>query len=238
MSQSNAKKAPAAKGGVVDFGEVAKIAAILTAICLVITLALAGTNMLTKDVIAAPAQAAKEETCRAVVPADGYVYLSDEYEGFDDCDAYLAVSDGIVTGAAITTSSKGYGGAVQVMTGIDQTGRVAGVSILDHSETAGLGANAEKPKFLDQFITGSDELQPESYAVTKDGGQVDAVTAATRTSRAVSNAVNEALGVYARLQSAGIIGSPVGAPGQNALPPVSTADAVSYSDTTGGAEVE
>ena len=237
MSQSSAKKKSAAQTNAVDYREVAKIAAILTAICLVVALALAGTNMLTADIIAEAAQAAKEETCRAVVPADSYVYLTDEYDGFDGYDVYLAVTDGVVSGAAITTSSKGYGGAVQVMTGIDATGRVAGVSILEHSETAGLGANAEKPKFLNQFITGGEQLQPETYAVTKDGGNIDAVTAATRTSRAVCSAVTEALEVYRSIQAAGVIGSPVGAPGQQPAP-VSPSDAVSDSDIMGGAEIE
>ncbi len=236
MSKTSVKKASDKATKVVDCKEVAKITAILTAICLVIALALAGTNMLTADVIAEAAQKAKEDTCRAVIAADSYVYLSEEYEGFDDLDVYLAVQDGVVCGAAITTSAKGYGGAVQVMTGIDATGRVSGVSILQHSETAGLGANAEKPKFLDQFITGNEGLQPERYAVTKDGGEIDAVTAATRTSRAVSNAVNEALEVYKTVQSAGIIGSAVGAP---SLPAATVSDTdVSYSDITGGAEIE
>ena len=228
-TKAAAANKPAAKpANKVDPKETPKIAAILTAICLVITIALAGTNMLTKDIIAQAAQEAKEATCRTVIPAESYAYLSDAFDGFDGCDAYLALNGGVVCGAAITTESKGYGGTIQVMTGIDETGRVTGVSVLDHSETAGLGANASKPKFLNQFITSGDELQPGSYAVSKDGGEIDAVTAATISSRAVTAAVNEALEVFESIRSAGLIGMQLEAAA------IAEPVEVSGSDLTGG----
>lgn len=224
-------KAPAAKTAApankIDVAETAKIAAILTAICLLIALALAGTNLLTKDIIAQAALEAKAATCRNVIPADEYVYYTDETEGLENLDVYLAVSGGRVSGAAITTSSKGYGGAVQVMTGIDENGRVTGVSILQHSETAGLGANAAKPKFLDQFITPEDKPQPESYAITKDGGEIDAVTAASISSRAVTASVNEAVEIFEILRSAGVIGTQLYTP----APAVSPTDTPAVTPT-------
>ena len=230
---------PTAPANKIDALETAKIAGILTAICLLIALALAGTNLLTKDIIAQAALEAKEATCRNVIPADEYVYYSDDTEGLENLDVYLAVTGGRVSGAAITTSSKGYGGAVQVMTGVDENGRVTGVSILQHSETAGLGANAAKPKFLDQFVIPEDKPQPESYAITKDGGEIDAVTAASISSRAVTAAVNEAVSIFDLLKSAGVIGSQLYAPAPSAtdLPAVTPTDAPAdiTADETGGA---
>lgn len=234
---ASAKAAPAAS--VIDVKETAKIAGILTAICLIIALALAGTNMLTEDIIAQAAAEAKAATCFEVIPADGYVYLSDHYDQFEGRDVYLALHDGTVVGAAITTSAKGYGGAVQVMTGIDQNGCVTGVSILQHSETAGLGANAAKPSFLEQFITASDEQRPTGFAVVKDGGDIDAVTAATISSRAVSNAVTEALGIFAELEAEGVIGAQIAisdtVSGSDTPSGIDTAP--SNSDTTGGENI-
>lgn len=229
---------PTAPANKIDAAETAKIAGILTAICLLIALALAGTNLLTKDIIAEAALEAKAATCRNVIPAYEYIYISDEFEGFDNLDVYLAVVGGRVSGAAITTSSKGYGGAVQVMTGVDENGRVTGVSVLQHSETAGLGANAAKPKFLDQFVLPEDQPNPESYAITKDGGEIDAVTAASISSRAVTASVNEAVEIFGLLKSAGIIGTQLydSAPSATDVPAVTPTDVPEIpADETGGA---
>lgn len=235
MSKAQNNKKPAAKASapanVIDVKETIKIAAILTAICLVIALALAGTNMLTEDIIAAAAAEAKAATCFEVIPAEEYCYLSDELEGYDDYDVYLAVHDGRVVGAAVTTATKGYGGDVQVMTGIDENGCVTGVSVLAHSETAGLGANAAKPSFLDQFITGEDQPRPSGFAVVKDGGEIDAVTAATISSRAVSNAVSEALSVFAELEADGVIGMQI-------FEGTGEVDAVTQATVTSGSDAQ
>lgn len=206
-SSKSTKKAAVSPNGAIDVKETIKIAAILTAICLVIALALAATNMLTEDIIAEAAAEAKAATCYEVIPAEEYVHISEYHDSYADLDVYLALDDGIVTGAAITTSSRGYGGAVEVMTGIDQNGCVSGVSVLEHDETVGLGANAAKPSFLDQFKTGEEEQRPSGFAVSRDGGEIDAVTSATVTSRAVTRAVNEALEIFARIEADGIIGA-------------------------------
>ncbi|MBE6754300.1 MAG: RnfABCDGE type electron transport complex subunit G [Ruminococcaceae bacterium] len=220
--------APQKGGKEINYGEVAKIAAILTAICLVITALLAATNTLTEERIAANALLEKQESCSMVLPAPEHLQLA-----VSDCDVYIAVSGGDVTGAVITTASKGYGGDVQVMTGIDMSGNITGVRILEHAETPGLGANAEKPFFLGQFVTDwqNGETRPDRFAVTKDGGTIDAVTAATRSSRAVTNAVNSAIEVFERLHDAGALVLPEGYVPPALSAPVSSTDA-SPSDVT------
>ena len=100
------------------------------------------------------------------------------------------------TGYVITTTDKdGYGGDIQVSVGIQSDGTVTGVSFLSLSETAGLGMKAKEPSFYEQYVG----KNPTKFAVSKDGGdgeQIDALSGATITSRAVTGAVNAALGYY------------------------------------------
>ena len=83
------------------------------------------------------------------------------------------------------------------MTGIDAEGAITGVVILSHDETPGLGANAEKPDFLNQFLQQAPEggLKVIKYQ-TPGEGQIQAMTGATVTSTAVTNAVNQAIAQY------------------------------------------
>ena len=83
----------------------------------------------------------------------------------------------------------GCGGTVQVMTGIDTAGSITGVVILSHGETPGLGANAERASFTDQYKQAAPE---NGIALVKNkapaAGEVEALTGATITSRAVTDA--------------------------------------------------
>ena len=93
------------------------------------------------------------------------------------------------------TTSKGYGGDIQLTVGIQSDGTVTGVSFLSLSETAGLGMKAKDPKFYNQYKG----KKAEKFVVSKDGGdgeQIDAISGATITSRAVTGAVNVALAYY------------------------------------------
>lgn len=215
----------------VDFKEVARIAAILMAICLVITGLLAVTNALTSGKIAENSLVEKQNSCAEVLTADSFVELSDER--FPDYDVYIAITDGNVSGAVITTTDKGYGGELQVMTGIDMNGNITGVKLLEHSETPGLGGNAQKPYFVGQFVTDwqNGETRPEQFAVSKDGGTIDAVTAATISSRAVTRAVNSAIGIFDELMAAGALVLPEGYTAPQVDAP-SVSDIASPSDTT------
>ena len=151
---------------------------------------------MTKDAIAEVDQKKNEAAIQAVLPLEGEVtYKADtlhyNYEGVDisfPCNlAYDA--NGNFQGAAVKTSEGGFGGKIDMMVGFAADGTIKGTSVLSHSETPGLGANMTG-KFKDQFI----DKNPASYklTVTKDGGDVDAITAATITSRAFSKAVDKA----------------------------------------------
>jgi len=88
-----------------------------------------------------------------------------------------------------------YGGDIKITVGIKNDGTVSGISILSISETAGLGMRATEPAFYKQY----EGKQTDRFVVSKDGGDgepIDALSGATITSRAVTGAVNAALGYY------------------------------------------
>jgi len=231
-----AAKKPAAKSqqtaaSKLDVKEIVKVAGILTAICVVISALLAGANLLTKERIAQIALENEYAACETVFPSAGreleFTSFAEIASG-SDVSGYLATDDGKAVGCVIITSAKGYGGDVQVMVGFDLNKTITGISILSHSETPGLGANAANPAFLGQFVGLADA---GSLAVAKDGGTVDAVTAATISSRAVTAAVNSAAEIFDQLSQAGVFAVAE-------APAVSPSDAViSNSDAVSGADV-
>ena len=171
-----------------DIASIVKTALSLFLICAVAAGALAYVNSVTAPTIAANSAAAADKARGEVLPeADGF----EEKTAPDGTVYYAALKDGETVGYVFTTSAKGYGGDVAVMTGVNADGAVAGISILTINETPGLGMNAKKDAFKDQFKGKSGEL-----AVNKDGGEIVAITSATVTSRAVTKAVNEALSLY------------------------------------------
>ena len=150
----------------------------------------------TKDAIAEVDQKKNEAAIQAVLPLAGEItYKADtlkyNYEGADltfPCNlAYDA--NGNFQGAAVKTSEGGFGGKIDMMVGFLADGTIKGTSVLSHAETPGLGANMTG-KFKDQFV----DKNPADFKliVKKDGGDVDAITAATITSRAFSKAVDKA----------------------------------------------
>ena len=152
-------------------------------------LALGITNMVTAGPIARQAILAAEAARTAVLPvassfteAEAPVGLQDAYAGYDASGAYVGATGTIIT--------DGYGGEIEITVGIDQSGAVTGVSIGGSSfaETAGLGARAKEPWFAEQFVGKASPI-----AIAKDGGEIDAITSATITSRAVTNAVENAV---------------------------------------------
>jgi electron transport complex protein RnfG len=99
--------------------------------------------------------------------------------------------DDELVGTAIKTYTKnGFGGLVWLMVGFKTDGAINDISVLEQNETPGLGTKMTTAKFKNQF----NDKNPEQYklSVTKDGGDVDAITAATISSRAFCDAVNRA----------------------------------------------
>ncbi len=181
---------------------------ILTVITLVSGLLLGLVYEITKEPIANAQEQAKREAWQAVFPNAS----QDAFEQIDvdgdvaaqvikdlgmsgSIDEVCAV-DGGDTGYVITvTDGEGYGGDIQITVGITADGTVSGVSFLSISETAGLGMKATESSFYEQYVG----VQTEKFYVSKDGGEgepIDAISGATITSRAVTSAVNAALGYF------------------------------------------
>ena len=193
----------------IKFKDIFVPAVTLLVICLVVSALLAGTNALTKEPIAENALKKSQEAMQSVCP--GAV----SFEGGKglEVEVYKALDEsGNVIGCAIPVTSKGYGGDVQVMVGFafegeTALGKVTGVEILSHSVTPGLGANATNESFLKEY---KQDITASGFEVVKDStgggeGKIDAITGATITSNAVTNAVNEAVNIYMSLCEGGVL---------------------------------
>ena len=99
-------------------------------------------------------------------------------------------------GAAVESTTMGFGGDLKVLVGFNPEGQILGYTLLEHAETPGLGAKADLwfQKGQKGDIIGKSPAEP--LTVSKDGGQVDAITASTITSRAFLKAVNQAYQAY------------------------------------------
>lgn len=192
----------------------------LTLIALVAALALAALNAVTKDTIKAVEQKKVAEAVASVLKqkdADGIVTDSIAFAKISDTTIYLGeknaegrYGDSVVchvaynaageyAGAAVEAADpNGFGGYFKIMVGFDADGSVYGYSILKTAETPGLGANADKwfQKGGKGDIIGKSAA--EELKVTKDKGDVDAITGSTITSRAFLRCVNKA---YKNLQT-------------------------------------
>lgn len=183
---------------------------ILTIITLVSGVALGAVYEITKAPIANAQEEAKQEAYKQVFEdADSFDDLEVDAKeaaeavkaaGVDDGaeinEAVEAKQGGETIGYVITaTDPNGYGGDIQVSVGIQNDGTVNGIAILSINETAGLGMKASEPEFYEQYSG----KQTGHFYVSKDGGegeQIDAISGATITTRAVTGAVNASLGYY------------------------------------------
>ncbi|MFC1846630.1 FMN-binding protein [Chloroflexota bacterium] len=125
-----------------------------------------------------------------------------DWEHNEDIDIYTLFADIERTqkiGYAFLATGAGYGGSISILVGLEDAQTVKGIIILSHIETPGLGSRITEPSFLNQFIG----LNINNVALTQDGGQIDGLTSATISSKAVVNAVKEtAMEKIAQLEGA------------------------------------
>ncbi|WP_300382254.1 RnfABCDGE type electron transport complex subunit G [Clostridium sp.] len=116
------------------------------------------------------------------------------YTGVKVDEALIAKENNETLGYILnSTSSNGYGGDIQVSLGIDKEGKIKGFEILEISETVGLGMNADEDEFKSQFIGKNVKLIEYTKAGATSENQIDALSGATITTSAVTEAVNSAL---------------------------------------------
>lgn len=168
--------------------EVVKVAVILFAITAVAAAVLAAVNAVTAPVIAENNRKAQEIAMKAVLP-DATGFKKMEYELSENSSVTEVYSSD--AGYAIKAAPKGYGGAISMIVGVDNDLKVTGVEIISQSETAGLGAKCTDSSFKAQFVG-----KTENIAVSKNGAkenEIDAITSATITSKAVTKGANDAI---------------------------------------------
>ncbi|MBL7076975.1 MAG: RnfABCDGE type electron transport complex subunit G [Kiritimatiellae bacterium] len=181
-----------------------RLVVVLTIICSVAGALLAVVHDVTADPIASAGTKEKGDAIMQVLPP------CDNNPGEDlvkvDADGtawtfYVARKEGRFAGAAFeSVSAQGYGGDIAIMVGVNAEGTVQGVQVLAHKETPGLGAWISGDKFRGQFAGRS--IADTKWAVTKDGGNIDQITAATISSRAVTEAVKAGLDIFTANTSA------------------------------------
>ena len=173
---------------------VARLAITLLLITAVVAAALAGVNSLTAPVIAQLKAEKIQNAIEQVLPGGG------ESVAFDDNSGWVSAVYQSETGYAVeVTPTTGFNGAITMMVGIDNDGKVLGISVVSQTETAGLGAVAAAKTSAGETFRGQYVGLSGSVSVTKDGGEVEAITGATITSRAICDGVNAALACVANM---------------------------------------
>ena len=176
---------------------------VLTGVAVVMGGILAYVNHLTEGPIAQQKEKALADGIKTVMVCNDIVVAKTD-EVKQDVDGkeltYIIYqvknAQGQDLGAAVQSSTMGFGGDLKVLVGFDPDGNILGYTLLEHAETPGLGAKADQwfQKGQKGDIIGKNPKEP--LTVSKDGGQVDAITASTITSRAFLKAVNQAYNAY------------------------------------------
>ena len=171
---------------------VLRLALTLLAITAVVAAALAGVNSITKPEIEKLTAQKTQAAIEAVLPGGGEVV---EFPA----TALVSKVYASEAGYAVEVTPGGFDNTITMMVGVDKEGNVLGIDIISHTETAGLGAVADAAtpagvSFREQFAG-----KAGSVSVTKDGGEIEAITGATITSRAVCAGVNAALEVVGKM---------------------------------------
>ncbi len=184
---------------------------VLTGVTVVAGALLGYVNELTKEPIAQANAKALSDAIAIVVPGfDNNPAEAPETVEMDGVmyKIYKATKGGESIGAAVESSASGFGGTLNVLVGFDKEGNIIDYSVLSHSETPGLGSKSTEwfKKGAKGDITGKNPGEAP-LVVSKDGGQVDAITASTITSRAFLKAVNNAYAAYSGQKTDGTSGA-------------------------------
>ena len=174
---------------------VLRLAVTLLVITAVVAGLLAGVNSVTKPVID---QLNAEKTQKAIetVLEGGYHTVIEDYADATGLVSKVYQGD---NGYALEVTPGGFDSTITMMVGVANDGTVTGISVISHTETAGLGAVAAASTSAGESFRGQFVGMGGSVSVTKDGGEVNAITGATITSRAICTGVNAALDCVAGL---------------------------------------
>ncbi|MDL2264832.1 RnfABCDGE type electron transport complex subunit G [Parabacteroides sp. OttesenSCG-928-G07] len=175
----------------------------LTIVCVCAGGILATVNMYTSAPITLAKAAALETAIKNVTPPYDNNPLEEAYNAItsagDSLTIYPATMGGKPVGVAVESNSKnGFSGEIRVIVGFDTEGTIVNYSVLEHAETPGLGSKMEewfRTEKNNQSVIGR-SLSSGNLSVNKDGGDVDAITASTISSRAFLESINRAYSAY------------------------------------------
>ncbi|MCH5184943.1 MAG: RnfABCDGE type electron transport complex subunit G [Oscillospiraceae bacterium] len=182
--------------------KILKTGGILCAVTAVAALLLACVNNFTAPVIEQNMIEKTNNAMKSVMPeADSFEEI--DFEPSEECESvnsvYEAKKDGETIGWCVSAGPNGYGGAIEMIVGVNGDMTVSGVDIISQSETAGLGAKATEPEFRMQY-KGKGKIEK----VVKSGAgdnEINAITSATITSKAVTKGVNESVNAAGSLST-------------------------------------
>ena len=189
---------------------------VLTGVAIIMGAILAWVNSITSGPIADQKEKALADGIKAVMVCDDLTVSSTDTVKQTDSKGkelsfviyHIQDTNNQNIGAAVESTSDGFGGKLRVLVGFNPDGMILGYTLLEHAETPGLGAKADKWFQADGKGSSIIGLTPaEPLVVSKDGGQVDAITASTITSRAFLKAVNNAYNAYMKPQADGQTGA-------------------------------
>ena len=173
--------------------KILKLALILFVICAIVAGVLGVVNELTKDRIWAINNAKTIEAFAVVLPADSYTEVEFDKAAYPTVDNVNKGDGG--EGYVVQETFSGAQGMITMVVGVDSDYKCSGISIIEHSETSGLGANAASSSEIGQNFRAQFIGEDENIALSKAGGNIDALAGATITSTAVTNAVATAIQV-------------------------------------------
>ncbi len=182
--------------------EMLKLVFVLSFISFLSGLLLAVTHKYTEEPIRLSEQRQLFESLGKVLPpSDGEpITLSLTNAAGRPVTIYVAFKNGAVAGAALAGESpNGYGGAVEILLGVNAEGAIQGLEVTKQSETPGLGTKMTTPDFIKQFLG---KPLAGIWKVAKDGGSIDAISGATISSRAFCDAVSDALATFQEFKTA------------------------------------
>ena len=169
-----------------------KTGIILFLITGVAALILASINNVTAPIIAANETEKQMTAMTNVLPdAENFEELIDVVKAEGVFGIYAGKNGDETVGYAVLVESMGYGGAISMVVGVDMEEKITGVDITNQSETPGLGANCAKDEFKNQFVGKTSEITVAKNNAKEN--QIDAITSATITSKAVTKGVNIAV---------------------------------------------
>ena len=171
--------------------KILKLTLVLFLVCAIAAGALGVVNELTKGRIEAQQMAKTAEAFSAIMKADGYEEVAFDAAAFPTVDSvHHATND---AGYVVTSTFSGAQGNITLAVGVDNDYKCTGISVIEHSETSGLGANAAAESEIGRNFRAQFVGEGEDIALSKSGGNIDALAGATITSNAVTGAVATAI---------------------------------------------